>query len=320
MQLDADWLHHQQLHEHGHDHDHATHTHGIIDPTILRSRQGVRVVAASLCILAVATVLQLLVLGSTSSVSLLADIIHNGGDALTAVPLGFAFLLRSHRAERTAGFVIVGKRSGASAVVTLVEAVARMAHPVALADLWLLALAGLIGFAGNECAAIVRLRGGRRLHSAALTADGNHAQVDGLLSLSVVVTAILAVAGVPLVDPLVGLLITSVIARATWNSWAHHARSGKPLEEIDLWSAGGNQPALDCDVMPILDVGLYSELNRGTGCRHKLVIVKSNRGAGTADHIRMQASRSVDQSVGNAKRSIPSRIVIRLAIAGFDEA
>jgi cation diffusion facilitator family transporter len=161
----------------------------------------------------------------TSSVALLADLIHNFGDALTAVPLGIAFFLRSGRAERWAGLGVV-LAIFVSACVALYETVARLIHPEQLGHLWVLAAAGAIGFVGNEVAAQIRLRAGRRLTSPALIADGNHARIDGFVSLGVVLSAAIIAAGLQLGDPIVGLLITFVILKITWDSWhtVRHSR------------------------------------------------------------------------------------------------
>jgi cation diffusion facilitator family transporter len=212
---------HEHLHEHAHGHDDAHghgHSHGLVDRSIVRSREGVKAVAISLGILAVAALAQLAIFVVSSSVALLADLIHNFGDALTAVPLGIAFALRRFRAERIAGFAVVGAIF-VSACVALYETIQRFIHPEDLTHLWALAAAGLIGFAGNELAAQVRLRAGRRLASPALVADGNHARTDGFVSLGVVASAILVAVGLPRADPVVGMAITAVILKITWDSW-----------------------------------------------------------------------------------------------------
>ncbi len=203
-------------HEHGHGHGHG-HTHGMIDPSVARSREGVRVVAVSLVVLVATAVAQAAVYGATGSVALLADLVHNAGDALTAVPLAAAFLLRSWRAERVAGFLVV-LAILVSAAVSGAVAIDRLINPRDVGDLWVLAAAGLIGFAGNELAAVIRLRGGRRLDSAALVADGHHARTDGLVSLGVVLSAVVVSLGFPLGDPLIGLAITGIILRVAWES------------------------------------------------------------------------------------------------------
>jgi cation diffusion facilitator family transporter len=213
----------QLVHEHPHDgphvHAHAHgHSHGLVHDSIKRSRAGLRAVLASLAVLGAAAALQTLVFVVSGSVALLADLIHNFGDALTAVPLGAAFLLRSERAERTAGLFVVAAIF-VSACVAGVEAVARLIHPDAPDHLWALAFAGAVGYAGNRVAALIRLRAGRRLDSPALIADGHHARADAYVSLGVVASAGVVALGLPIADPLIGLAITLVILRITWQSW-----------------------------------------------------------------------------------------------------
>jgi divalent metal cation (Fe/Co/Zn/Cd) transporter len=211
---------HHHRHEHGHDdrsHDHG-HSHALVDRSILRSHDGVRTVAISLAVLAATALLQAAVFALSGSVALLADTIHNFGDALTAVPLGIAFVLRSARGERWAGMVVV-LAILVSACFALYETVERFLHPQHLSHLGVLAAAGVAGFLGNEIAARVRLMGGRRIQSPALIADGNHARVDGFVSLGVVASAACVWAGAQIVDPLIGLTITLVILRVTWVSW-----------------------------------------------------------------------------------------------------
>ena len=155
---------------------------------------------------------------ATGSVALLADLIHNFGDAATAIPLGIAFLLRSESAERGAGLFVV-LAIFVSACVAGVEAILRLIHPQTPTDLLALAAAGLIGFGGNWIAAIIRTRAGSRLDSPALIADGNHARADSYVSLAVVASAIVVALGLPIADPLIGLAITAVILKITWDSW-----------------------------------------------------------------------------------------------------
>ena len=154
----------------------------------------------------------------TDSVALLADLIHNVGDALTAVPLGIAFFLRSARGEKLAGLAVV-LAIFISACVALWQSIERLIHPEELSYLWVVAAAGALGFVGNEIAAQVRLRAGRRLVSPALIADGNHARADGFVSLGVVASAIVVSLGLERADPLIGLAITLVILKITWDSW-----------------------------------------------------------------------------------------------------
>ncbi|UGS36192.1 cation diffusion facilitator family transporter [Capillimicrobium parvum] len=201
-----------------HDHRGHGHSHGLVPESIKRSRDGVRAVSLSLVVLLVTALLQVVVFVATSSVALLADLIHNFGDALTAIPLGAAFLMRSAVAEKRAGYFVV-LAILVSAVVAAAEAINRLVHPHPIDHLGVLAVAGAIGFIGNELAAQVRLRAGRRLHSPALIADGNHARIDGLVSLAVVASAIVVAFGLDLADPIIGLAITALILRITWSSW-----------------------------------------------------------------------------------------------------
>jgi cation diffusion facilitator family transporter len=206
-------------HEHGHSHSHShSHSHGLVDRSLVRSREGVRAVSISLAVLGAAAVVQTVVFAVSGSVALLADLIHNYGDALTAVPLGIAFFLRSFRGEKLAGLAVV-LAIFVSACVALYETILRFIHPQHLTHLGVLALAGVVGFAGNEIAARYRLAAGRRLHSPALVADGNHARIDGFVSLGVVASAALVALGAQVADPAIGLVITVVILRITWQSW-----------------------------------------------------------------------------------------------------
>jgi cation diffusion facilitator family transporter len=194
------------------------HSHGLADRSIVRSREGVRAVSLSLLVLGLAAGAQAAIFVLSGSVALLADLIHNSGDALTAVPLGIAFFLRSARGEKVAGLAVV-LAIFVSACVALVETVQRLVHPERISHLWVLAAAGVIGFFGNELAAQVRLRAGRRLSSPALIADGNHARVDGFVSLGVVASAAVVGLGQRIGDPVIGLAITLVILRIAWESW-----------------------------------------------------------------------------------------------------
>ncbi len=172
----------------------------------------------SFAVLGVAAVGQTVVFLASGSIALLADLIHNFGDALTAVPLGIAFALHSQLAERRAGLAVVAAIF-VSACVAGVEALQRLIHPSPPTHLAALALAGVIGYVGNLLAARIRLGAGRRLDSAALIADGNHARADSYVSLAVIASAIVVALGAPIGDPLIGLAITLVILRITWQSW-----------------------------------------------------------------------------------------------------
>lgn len=201
-----------------HERDEHGHSHGLVDPSIKRSREGVRVVALSLALLGITAAAQAAVYLATDSVALLADLIHNAGDALTAVPLGAAFLMRSDSAEQKAGLAVV-LAIFVSALAAGTFAVIRIMSPLAPTHLLALAAAGVIGVIGNAIAARVRLSGGRRLNSAALIADGEHARSDAIVSVGVIASALAVAAGAPVADPILGLLITALILKITWESW-----------------------------------------------------------------------------------------------------
>jgi cation diffusion facilitator family transporter len=175
-------------------------------------------VGASLGVLGATAAIQAAIYVVTGSVALLADLIHNFGDALTAVPLGAAFLLRSGRAERYAGLSVV-LAILISACVAGLFALEKIISPGAPKHLLALGIAGAVGFLGNELAAQIRLRAGRRLDSAALVADGYHARTDGYVSLGVMLSAVLVAVGLPIADPLIAIVITGIILRITWRSW-----------------------------------------------------------------------------------------------------
>ena len=203
------------------DHAHAAghgHSHGLVDDSIKRSRAGMRAVALALLVLGLTAAAQVAVFAASGSVALLADLIHNAGDAATAIPLGIAFALRSARAERWAGVAVV-VAIFVSACVAGYQAVHRLIEPADVQHLGALAAAGAVGFAGNWIAALIRSRAGRRLDSPALVADGAHARADAYVSLAVVASAAVVAIGLPIADPLLGLGITVVILRITWDSW-----------------------------------------------------------------------------------------------------
>jgi cation diffusion facilitator family transporter len=228
--------HEQHDHGHAHGHDHPAglrgrlrdlflpHSHDAadsVDSALESSAQGIRAVKISLVALAVTAAFQLLVVALSGSVALLADTIHNFSDALTAVPLWIAFVLGRRaanrrytygygRAEDLAGLFVVAMIA-ASAVIAAVEAIRRLLDPAPVEHVAWVALAGLIGFAGNELVAVYRIRIGRRIGSAALVADGLHARTDGLTSLAVLIGASGVALGFPPADPIVGLLITVAI-------------------------------------------------------------------------------------------------------------
>ncbi|MER9951218.1 cation diffusion facilitator family transporter, partial [Mesorhizobium sp. M0047] len=216
----------------GHGHDHGDgrhgHTHGVIDPTIATTTRGIWAIKWSFVVLAITAALQLVVVFLSGSVALLADTIHNVGDAVTAIPLWIAFVLARRKPSKTftyglgrvedlAGIVIV-LIILFSAIVAGYEAIDRLINPRPIAFLGWVAIAGLIGFIGNEAVAVFRIRVGREINSAALIADGYHARTDGFTSLAVVLGAIGVWLGFPLADPIIGLLITVAIFAIVWQS------------------------------------------------------------------------------------------------------
>lgn len=223
---DGDHGNHGHAHA-GHGGEHG-HTHGVIDASITATERGVWAVKWSFIILAITAALQFVVVLLSNSVALLADMIHNVGDATTAIPLWAAFALaRSKpskrftyglgRVEDLAGLMVVAIILF-SAIVAGYEAIDRLIHPHHVVQLGWLAAAGFIGFLGNEIVAIFRIRVGRQLNSAALIADGYHARTDGLTSLAVVLGAFGVWMGYPLADPIIGLLITITIFGIVWQS------------------------------------------------------------------------------------------------------
>ena len=192
-----------------------------VDAALTASDEGIRTLELSLLALLVTATLQVAIVVESHSVALLADTIHNFGDALTAIPLGIAFWLSKRpanrrytygygRAEDLAGVAIV-LTIAASSLIAAYEAIRRLWHPQHPSHLWWVAAAGLVGFIGNELVALYRIRTGRRIGSAALVADGLHARTDGLTSLAVVIGAAGVAAGWRAADPIVGLLITAAI-------------------------------------------------------------------------------------------------------------
>ncbi len=215
----------------GHGHDvggtHG-HTHGVIDASITTTQRGIWAVKWSFLILAITSALQIVVVLATGSVALLADTIHNVADATTAIPLWIAFKLAERkptptftygygRVEDLAGIAIV-LIILFSALVAGYESINRIFYPQPITMLGWVALAGVIGFIGNEVVAVFRIRVGREINSAALIADGYHARTDGLTSLAVVAGAFGVWLGFPLADPIIGLLITIAIFGIVWQS------------------------------------------------------------------------------------------------------
>lgn len=204
------------------------HMHGAVDPSLFATERGLTALKWSLAGLLVTALLQVVVVYFTSSVALLADTIHNFGDALTAVPLWVAFRLASRAPNRrfTYGYGRVEDVAGLFILlmITISAAAAgyasfqRLFQPAEVRHLWAVAAAAVIGFVGNEAVALYRIKVGKEIGSAALVADGHHARVDGLTSLAVLAGAVGVWLGFPLADPLVGLLITVAIIKILWDS------------------------------------------------------------------------------------------------------
>lgn len=220
------------IHEgHGHDmegHCDHHHIHGVVDPSLLTTRKGILTVKWSLIILLATALIQTAVVSYSGSVALLADTIHNFGDAATAIPLWIAFTLASRKASKqfTYGYGRVEDLAGLvivllilfSVIVAGYESINRLFHPQVVDHLWAVALASLVGFLGNEIVAVYRCRMGKDINSAALVADGCHARVDGLTSLAVFLGALGVWLGYPWADPLIGVIITVVILGIVWSS------------------------------------------------------------------------------------------------------
>jgi cation diffusion facilitator family transporter len=185
------------------------------------SRDGMRALWISLAILGATAIVQAVVVSLSGSVALLGDTLHNVADALTAVPLGLAFVLGRRpptrrytygfgRAEDLAGILIVAIIAASSALAGY-QAIQRLLHPADVSHLLAVAAAALVGFIGNETVARYRIRVGRRIGSAALIADGLHARTDGFTSLAVLLGAGGIAIGWRWADPVVGLAITAAI-------------------------------------------------------------------------------------------------------------
>src|SRR5215212_9860320 len=236
---------HAHDHEHGHDHGHLHdgphgHSHGTglwgwlntifhlhghseqqqqraADPTLADSAEGIRTVWWALAALSITTVLQIIIVLLSGSVALLADTVHNLGDSLNSIPLLIAFYLARRAATRryTYGFgkaedvagIFIVLSIAVSAGIGLWESFSKLIHPAPMTRLGWVAAAAVIGFAGNEAVALLQIRVGRKIGSAAMVADGLHARTDGLTSLAVLVAVLGTYLGYPIVDPVIGLLI-----------------------------------------------------------------------------------------------------------------
>jgi cation diffusion facilitator family transporter len=270
--------HRDHDHDHGNDHDHyrggwwerlrhavTPHSHDTtdqIDSALEASREGMRAVWISLAALGLTAGLQAIVVLWSSSVALLGDTLHNVADALTAVPIGIAFLIGRRpptrrytygfgRAEDLAGIIVV-LIIAASAVLAGVEAFRRLLSPAEVSHLGAVAVAGLIGFAGNELVAQYRIRVGRRIGSAALVADGLHARTDGFTSLGVLLSAGGLALGWRWADPVVGLAITVAILAVLGGAARQVYR--RLMDAVDVSLVDSVEDSLR-DTPGLLDVG-----------------------------------------------------------------
>ncbi|MGH8475439.1 MAG: cation diffusion facilitator family transporter [Methylococcales bacterium] len=222
--------HQDHDHPHGHSPGHGGHghTHGFIDPAIATPEKGIWAIKSSFGVLSVTALMQAIVVWFSGSVALLADSIHNFADAATAVPLWVAFALSRWKPNKrfTYGYGRVEDLAGVtivliitfSAIVAGYETVQRLLHPQPVGYLWAVVGASIIGFFGNEAVALLRIKVGKQIESAALIADGYHARIDGLASLAVLFGAVGVWVGYPLADRIVGLLITIAIVQIVWQS------------------------------------------------------------------------------------------------------
>jgi cation diffusion facilitator family transporter len=267
--------------------DTHSHTHGTIDPALLATERGIWAVKWSLIGLTATAVIQLVIFFFSGSVALLADTIHNIADAATAIPLWIAFTLARRQPSRrfTYGYGRVEDVAGVIIVLTILfsallagyASIIRLLGPQSVEHPWAVAIASLIGFSGNELVAIFRIRVGKQINSAALVADGYHARVDGLTSLGVLFSAVGVWFGYPLVDPIIGLLITVAILPIVWESGKavftrlldgvdpevideithamSHAQGVRDLTEVRLrWSGHRLQAEVNIAVSPKLSV------------------------------------------------------------------
>jgi cation diffusion facilitator family transporter len=237
---------HDHDHEHGHDHHRGTGVRGLLssifhfhghsgqrqalasDSAFAATNEGIRTVWIALALLGVTTALQIVIVYLSGSVALLADTIHNFGDALNSIPLLIAFYLaRRHatrrytygfaRAEDVAGILIVVSIA-VSAGLIFWESFQKLLNPQPMTNLWWVAAAAVVGFLGNEGVALLQIRVGNRIGSAAMVADGQHARTDGFTSLAVLGAAVGTWLGFPIVDPIIGILIGIAILFITWDA------------------------------------------------------------------------------------------------------
>lgn len=215
------------LHLPGFTHDHS-HADLASDDAILDNQLAIRTVWLALFALGITTVLQVFIYLASGSVALLADTVHNLGDALNSIPLLIAFYFARRLANKryTYGFgrlediagVFIVISIGFSAGYILIESFQKLINPQPLTNLGWVALASLVGFVGNELVAMMQIRVGQKIGSDAMIADGQHARVDGLTSLAVLIAVFGTLIGLPILDPIIGIVIAFAIVGITWNA------------------------------------------------------------------------------------------------------
>jgi len=268
----------RNLHENGRHGILHFHAHGPADPSLLSAEKGIWAVKWSFFGLMITAVIQIVVVWRSGSMALLADTVHNFGDAATAIPLWIAFSLAKKPPNNrfTYGYGRMEDLAGLAIIFTILlsglfigyESIERIFHPREVEMLWAVVGAALIGFVGNEIVALFRIRVGKEIKSAALVADGYHARVDGLTSLAVLAGAIGVWIGYPQIDALVGIFITVAILAIVWQSGkAVFSRliDGTEPEALDQirMVAGQTEGVLDVTQIRIRWLGhrLHAEIN-----------------------------------------------------------
>ena len=235
----------------------------------------------------------------SGSIALLADTIHNLGDACTAIPLGIAFILGKRKPSKrfTYGYGRVEDLAGLAVVLTILvsaivagyQSIERFIHPQPVSYLWAVAAASIVGFLGNEGVAIFRIRVGKEMGSAALIADGYHARTDGIASLSVLLSVVGVWMGYPLADPIIGILVTLLILGIVWESAAAvftRLLDGVDPDLVDEIKADAKRARGVVDVTEVrvrwLGHRLHAELNLAVA--ERLSVEEGHEIANTARH------------------------------------
>lgn len=235
--------HHGHDHDGGHSHDHQTGLWARVKHTIVphahdandaiqtaeeSTRDGIRTAWIGLAGMMATAIAQIVIVAISGSIALLADTIHNLGHAATTIPLIMAFRLGRRaptkrypfgfrRAEDLVG-LFISAIIALTIVLILWESIDALLNPRPLTNIWWVLAAGIVGFAGNEAVAVYRIRTGRRIGSAALIAEGQHARADGYTSIAVVLGVLGVMAGFERADAIAGLLIAVAIAGILVNS------------------------------------------------------------------------------------------------------